>query len=165
MSQDPEPQVKITVHRGRLLIHEATIPWSQAAMEEIRWTRPLGANGNRNRFSAELVQSEPETVISGDVTYTICPACEYARTGPECPMCQDLQFAFFYEQLDAITGLLAELGAVMEIGGRLFVDESRIPAPLWPGGRTCLTCTSAEHPDRLDQPHPILVPVSGKAPS
>jgi hypothetical protein len=134
MSQDPEAQVKITVYRGMRLIHEATIPWSQVAMEEIRWTRPLGANRNRNRFSAKLVQPEPQTVISAGVTYTICPVCEYARTGPDCPMCRDRQFAFFDDQLDAITSLLAELGAVIEIAGRLFVDESKIPAPARPGG-------------------------------
>jgi len=70
-----------------------------------------------------------QTITSAGVTYTICPECEYAHSGPECPRCRDEKFGFFYDQLAGVETTLEELGAVIEVGGRQYVDTSRVPAP------------------------------------
>lgn len=73
--------------------------------------------------------TEPQTITAAGVTYTICPEDEYAYAGPECPMCKDRKFGFFYDQLAEYEAALEAAGAVVTIGGEQFIDTSaEVPA-------------------------------------
>jgi hypothetical protein len=66
----------------------------------------------------------PQTITSAGVTYTICPEDDMAYSGPECPMCKDRKYEFFYDQLADYEAALEAAGAVITVGGEQYIDTA-----------------------------------------